>query len=162
MQSECFSTSPISGATRYPLLKLTRWARCSRSMPPVREASLQPPKRMFASTLSRQAKSNAGTRQPAGKADRRAVRAPACRARQCAIVVELNRIHAAGDRRHRNYLVAHRCESRAHAVWYGPLDLERIAFGPDPGAPHRLLQAHTVIDQIDQCLQRAWKHLLSR
>lgn len=43
----------------------------------------------------------------------------------------------------------------AHDLRYRLLDLERIAFGPDPRLLDRLLQAHAAIDQIEQRLHRA-------
>jgi len=64
-------------------------------------------------------------------------------------------IHAAGDGRHRNHLVTHRCQLGANAIRNRLFDLDRIAFGPDPRRLDCLLQTHAVINQIDQRLQRA-------
>ena len=75
--------------------------------------------------------------------------------------MELDRIHAARHRGHRLDVVPHRTQRVAYAFGNGVLDLERIALGPNPGRLDRFLQAHAVIDQIDQRLQRAWKDPLS-
>src|SRR6202021_4325261 len=52
-----------------------------------------------------QIEANTRARQASSKADRRAVRAPACGPRQRAVGMELDRIHATGDRRHRDNVV---------------------------------------------------------
>jgi hypothetical protein len=95
-------------------------------------------------------------RAPAGEADRGAVRAPAGRTGQAAIVIELDGIHAAGHRRHRHHLDPHRSQLGANDFRNGRLDFQRVAskfmslFGtvPSPGisifAPNRLLMVCVV------------------
>ena len=99
--------------------------------------------------------------EASGKADRRAVGAPAGRAREPAILVELDRVHAAGHRRHHLNVVTHGAQLVPNRLRNGRFDLERVAFGPDPRRLHRLLQAHAVIDQVEQRLQRTRKDPIS-
>ena len=47
------------------------------------------------------------------------------------------------------------------AVGHRQFDFERVALGPHPRRFDRLLQAHAVVDQIDQRLHCAWKDPLS-
>src|SRR5450432_194233 len=98
--------------------------------------------------VSPQYKSDARLGEAAGNADRRAVGTPARRARQQAVIQELDRVHAAANRRHLDDMMAHRSQLGTNAFRHGPLDFERIALGPDPGRLDRLLQAHAVVDQI--------------
>src|SRR5262252_10504703 len=104
---------------------------------------------------SPQAEADAGMGEPAGERHRRAVGAPAGRARHRAIVVKLDRVHAAGDGGHLDDVMTEGTQLRAGAFGDSLLDLERIALGPDPRRLDRLLQAHAVIDQVDQRLHRA-------
>ena len=108
-----------------------------------------------------QPEADAGMREPTGQRHRRAVGAPAGRARHRAVVVELDRVHAAADGRHLHHVMAERAQFCAGAFGNRLLDLERVALGPDPRRLHRLLQAHAVIDQIDQRLHRAREDALS-
>ena len=78
-----------------------------RDRPRLCSASLRAALRPGHETL-RQREPHACARQPAGDADRRAVGAPAGRARHPAIIVKLDRVHAARHRRHRLHLVSHR------------------------------------------------------
>src|SRR5579859_3351084 len=64
--------------------------------------------RILPPITSPQSEAHAGTREPARDRDRRAVGAPARGARECAVVMELDRVHAAGDGGHLHDLMAHR------------------------------------------------------
>src|SRR5277367_4499076 len=83
-------------------------------------------------SASPQSETNAGLREPAGDGDRRAVGAPAGRARQRAVAVELDRVHAAADGGHLDHLVPDRAQFFAHGLGDCLLDFERVTFGPDP------------------------------
>src|SRR6516164_9487457 len=120
------------------------WAKCSTAM-----------RMLSPMSASSQSEADAGRRQAAPNSDRSAVGAPAGSTRQGAVVVELDGIHAAADRRHFRDGVTHCLQLVANAFGNCRLDLERIALGPDAGCLHRFLQAHAVIDQVDQCLHRA-------
>src|SRR5262245_38749954 len=119
-------------------------AKCSTAM------------RVFAAILASlalpEAKAYAGMREPARDRDRRAVGAPAGRAREHAVLAELDRVHAARHRRHLHDLMAHRPQFCAHGFRDRLLDLQRIALGPDPRCLDGFLQTHAMIDQIDQRL----------
>src|ERR1041385_6505382 len=95
-------------------------AKCSTAM------------RIFSGMRSPQAEANAGVREPTGQRHRGAIGAPACRARHRAVIVELDRIHAAADGRHLHDLVAERPQFLSRAFGNRVLDLEYIALGPDP------------------------------
>src|ERR1700722_14481056 len=110
---------------------------------------------------SAQAEPDAGAGQSAGNGNRRTVGTPAGRARKPAVLVELDRVHAAGHRCHLDDIMPHRCKPSAVPRRYGLLDLEHVALGPDPVLLDRLLQAHAVIDQVDQCLHRAREDALA-
>src|ERR1700733_11277500 len=126
------------------------WAKCSTAM-----------RIRWAIAASAQAEPDAGSGKPAGNGNRRAVGTPAGRARQRAVLVELDRVHAARHRCHLDDLVPHRRKLGADPLRYGLLDLERIALDPDPGRLDRLLQAHAVVDQVDQRLHRAREDALA-
>src|ERR1700726_4849971 len=113
------------------------WAKCSTAI-----------RIRWAIAASAQAEPDAGSGKPAGNGNRRAVGTPAGRARQRAVLVELDRVHAAGHRCHLDDLVPHRRKLGADLLRYRPLDFECGAFGPDPRGLDRLLQAHAVIDQV--------------
>ena len=89
-------------------------------------------------TMSRQPEPHARAREPAGDADRRAVGAPAGGTRHPAIVMELDRVHAAGDRRHRQHLVAHRGEFGANALAAPPVRPPAHCPRSRPAAPRPL------------------------
>ena len=91
----------------------------------------------------------------------RPIGAPAGRAREPAILVELDRVHAAGHRRHHLNVVTHGAQLVPNRLRNGRFDLERVAFGPDPRRLDGFLQAHAVVDQVDQRLHRARKDPLS-
>ena len=57
--------------------------------------------------------------------------------------------------------MAHRREFGADVFTHRLLDFERVAFRPYPWRLDSFLQAHAVVDQIDQRLHRARKDLLS-
>src|SRR5580692_49510 len=115
------------------------WAKCSTAM-----------RILWAIAASAQAEPDAGAGKPAGNGNRRAVGTPTGCTLQRAVLVELDRVHAAGHRCHRHDLVPHRRQLGADTLRNRLLDLQRIALGPDPGRLDRLLQAHAVIDQVDQ------------
>ena len=52
-------------------------------------------------------------------------------------------------------------ELGANVFWHGGFDFQRIALGPDPWRFDRFLQAHAVVDQVDQRLHHARKDALS-
>src|SRR5262249_16418591 len=81
-------------------------------------------------SASSQSEGDPGRRQAARNSDRSAVGAPAGSTRQGAVVVELDGIHAAADRRHFRDGVTHRLQLAANAFGNCLLDLKRIAVGP--------------------------------
>src|SRR5215469_391416 len=78
-------------------------AKCSTAM------------RIFSGMASPQPEADAGMGEATGERHRRAVGAPAGRAGHAAVVVELDRVHAARDRRHLDHVVAERAEFCAGA-----------------------------------------------
>src|SRR5690348_13420277 len=109
----------------------------------------------FAVLTLPEAEAHTGMREATRYRDRRAVGAPAGRACEHAVLAEPDRVHAAPDGCHLHDLMAHRPQFYAHGLRNCLLDLERVALGPDPRGFDGLLQAHAVIDQIDQGLHRA-------
>src|SRR5260221_1754015 len=97
---------------------------------------------------------DAGARQAAADADRRAVGAPAGGAGHRAVDGEFDGIHPAGDMRFDRDVVAALAQRLANALREGVLDLDGTSLRPDSRRLDRLLQRHAVIDEIDQRLHR--------
>src|SRR5476651_1473966 len=83
------------------------------------------------SRLSRKHEPYPGTREATTQADRRTVGAPAAGSAHRAVVMELDAVHAAGDRRHDLELVAARFQPHADGGRDAVLDLDHRPLGPD-------------------------------
>src|SRR6202043_792692 len=92
---------------------------------------------------------DAGAGEPTGNRDRRAVGAPAGRTRKRAVRIERDGGYAAGDAFDAGDVVAARGKFACHPIRNRAFQFEHAALGPDARRLDRLLQAHAVIDEVD-------------